>query len=160
MKHILVLAASVLLLDSGVAISQESSGPAFNPANAVRLGQTKQSLVMALESSSPGLQATAAQTVRELKSLIPDDPFTCMVIPLMRIVKDEDAAVEARILAALALHELNSGKGDFAIKEEAKHSGVSRFQYICAALTIERMKEVELARQGASAPPPAIATAR
>jgi len=160
MKKILVLAAGVSILTAGVASAQDLSGPAFNPANAVRLEQSKKSLVMALESSSPGLQSSAAQTVRELKTLIPDDPFTCMVIPLMRIVKDEDAAVEARILAALALHELNSAKGDFAIKGEAKYSDVSRFQYICAALTAERAKEVQLARQTESASSPVVATTR
>jgi len=160
MKQILLLAAGACLFVAGVARAQESSGPAFNPANAARLEQSKQSLVMALESSSPGLQATAAQTVRELKSLVPDDPFTCMIIPLMRIVKDEDAAVEARILAALALHELNSEKGDFAIKGEAKHSGVSRFKYICAALTAERAKQVQLARQLETPSLPAVAESR
>jgi len=160
MKQILVLAAGVSLLTAGGVRAQDSSSPAFNPANEVRLEQTKKSLVMALESSSPGLQATAAQTVRELKALIPDDPFTCLVIPLMRIVKDEDAVVEARILAALALYELRSEKGDFAIKAEAAHTDNMRFQHICAALAAERAKEVQLAQTGESAPSPAIATAR
>ena len=160
MKPVMML--SVLCIASAIAAhAQETPAPAFDPGNKVRLDQTEASLVQALESDSPGLQATACQTVRDLKALIPDQSFSCIVIPLMRIVKDGDAAVEARILAAIALHELHSEKGDFAIKGEAKFSNDGRFRYICTALAVERVKELQLARTNADNPQsPAIATTR
>ena len=95
----------------------------------------------ALESNSPGLQLTAAATVREMKALMPERSFSPLVIPLMRIVKDEAADRDARIVAAIALHELHSDKGDFAIKSMAQDTGNERFAYICSWLTFYRVKE-------------------
>jgi hypothetical protein len=147
MKRILALLLGVFVSITCVSRAQNQTGPSFNPNNPERLEQSKMSLVKALESNSPGLQATAAQTVRELKALIPDESFSSLVIPLMRIVKNEDAASESRILAALALHELHSERGDFAIKGESRNTGDKRFQYICSALVVERAKEVQLAQK-------------
>jgi hypothetical protein len=79
--------------------------------------------------------------------LLSEEQFSPFVIPLMRIVKDDDAQVEARILASLALHELHSGAGDFAIRREALFCGNVRLGHILAALAVERMKETELARE-------------
>lgn len=134
-----------------VGRAQTSSDVPFNPHNAVRLAQTKESLVRALESASPGLQATAAQTVRELKAMLPDEPFSELIIPLMRVVKDPDAVVESRIMCALALHEIHSERGDFAIKGEAIYAENARFQYICAALTAEKQQEEMRALQAEQA---------
>lgn len=142
-----IVAVSVsLLLIAGRSVAQETTTPLFNPNNTVRLQQTEKSLVIALESDSPGLQATAAQTVRELKVLLPDESFSAFVIPLMRIVKNGDAQVEARILAALALQDLHSHRGDFVIKMEAKYTGNGRLAHIFGALAMERVKEVQSAR--------------
>lgn len=161
MKRILALLLGVFVSITCVSRAQDQTGPSFNPNNPERLEQSKMSLVKALESNSTGLQATAAQTVRELKALIPDESFSSLVIPLMRIVKNEDAASESRILAALALHELHSERGDFAIKGESKNTGDKRFQYICSALTAERGKELQLARRRDEAiETPAIVTAK
>ena len=147
MKCAMVVMSVSLALIACQSHAQDSSGPPFNPKNAVRLAQTEKSLVMALESNSPGLQATAAQTVREIKAMVPGESFSVFVIPLMRIVKDEDAQVESRILAALALYDLHSAKGDFAIKREAMFCQSCRLGHILAALAVERVKQANLARE-------------
>ena len=46
----------------------------------------QQNIVNALQSDIPGMQADAAQLVRDLRSLRPEQPFADCVIPLMAIV--------------------------------------------------------------------------
>jgi hypothetical protein len=104
-----------------------------------RLDQTERSLVAALESSSPDMQATASQTIRDLKAMFPDRSFSRLVIPLMRIVKNETAQSCNRTLAALALHALHSDMGDFAISQEAKFSDCKRMRHLCGWLTYYRL---------------------
>jgi hypothetical protein len=110
--------------------------------------QTEKSLILALESESPGLQTSAALTVRELKTLMPERSFSCFVIPLMRIVKMEEGDRCSRVIAAIALHDLNSAIGDFAISRAAKFSECDRFKRICTWLAYDRLLEEhpELAR--------------
>ncbi len=115
---------------------------------------TERSLVMALESESPGLQTSAALTVRELKELMPDRSFSCLVIPLMRIVKTEEADGCSRVIAAIALHELHSAIGDYAIKCAAKSCECDKMKRICTWLTYYQLLEdhPELAqREGSGA---------
>jgi hypothetical protein len=151
MKHRGKLFLLPLALVACVVHAQTSSDVPFNPHNAVRLAQTTESLVNALESASPGLQATAAQTVRELKDMLPDESFSSLIIPLMRVVKDPDAVVESRIMCALALHELHSERGDFAIKGEAIYAENTRFQRLCAALTAKKQQDEMRALQAEKA---------
>ncbi len=129
-----------LLILGGVAARSQTVQNAPGPFTRATVEQTEQSLVKALESNSPGLQLSAAATIRELKALMPDRPFSCFVIPLMRVVKNENGDRDARIVAAIALHELHSGKGDYAIKSMASSTN-ERFAYICSWLTFNRAKE-------------------
>lgn len=146
MKRVLVVGAASMVLALPVVFAQETSiVPRAPQLSEERLRQTEESLVVALESNSPGKQASAAQTVRELKGLLPDRSFGRLVIPLMRIVKDESADVPARILAALALSELHSDMGDFAIKGVAKFTDNKRLGHLCTALTLKRIEENQLA---------------
>jgi hypothetical protein len=103
--------------------------------------QTEKSLVMALESESPGLQMSAALTVRELKALMPERSFSCFVIPLMRIVKTEEGDRWARVVAAIALHDLHSAIGDFAIARTAKFCECERLKNTCIWLAYYRLLE-------------------
>jgi hypothetical protein len=101
----------------------------------------EQNLAIALKTPSPGMQASAAQVVRDLKTLLPDQQFGQLVIPLMTIVKDEDADGAVRTLAALALHELKSARGDFAIERVALFTSNERLRHLCGWLAIERMSK-------------------
>ena len=81
--------------------------------------------------------ASAAQTGRELEWEFPDESFSGLVIPLMRIVRDESAAEEARILAVLALDGMHSDTGDAAIKTVAGSSSCKTMQDLCKALLVK-----------------------
>ena len=95
-------------------------------------------VVNALESDIPGMQADAAQLVRDLMDARPEQSFSSCVIPLMAILKNEEADSGTRILAALALDRLESPKGHFAISRTASFTSDSRVKYICAWLAFER----------------------
>jgi len=99
----------------------------------------EKSLAMALRTPSPGMQASASQVIRDLRLLLPDQEFPLLVIPLMGIVKDEDADVSVRMVAALALHDLQSGKGDFAIQRVAQFTKNERMKHHCLWLTYEKV---------------------
>lgn len=134
-----VLAGLILAASTSVLAQNSQEEP--KPFTHATVEQTEMSLVQALQSNSPGLQVTAAATVRELKALMPDRSFSKCVIPLMAIVKNENADRDARIVAAIALHELKSAKGDYAIKSVAKFTDNDRVQYICSWLAYYRAKE-------------------
>ncbi len=97
--------------------------------------QTEQSLVLALNSDIPGVQLSAALTVRQLKALMPERSFSMFVIPLMRIVKQENADRCSRVIAAIALHDLHSAIGDYAISRQARFTGCDRLARTCRWLT-------------------------
>jgi len=95
-------------------------------------------VVLALTSDIPGMQADAAQLVRELKALRPEQDFASCVVPLMGIMKDELADPSARILAAFALDKLESSKGHYAITRTALFTEHPRVKYVCTWLAYER----------------------
>jgi hypothetical protein len=134
-----VVVGLVILLPSLVR-AQESTPPTLRFINST-LEQTEKSLAQALSSNSLQLQATAALTAKELKALYPDYEFSGLVIPLMRIVKDEDITCQARVPAAIALHELHSARGDFAIERTALFTTCKHTQHICNWLTYYQYME-------------------
>ena len=83
-------------------------------------------VVNALQSDIPGMQADAAQLVRDLMDKRPEQSFSSCVIPLMAILKNEEAESGTRILAALALDKLQSPKGFFAISRTASFTSDAR----------------------------------
>ena len=98
----------------------------------------EQNIVNALQSDIPGMQADAAQLVRDLRSLRPEQPFADCVIPLMALVKNEDVDSGARILAALALDKLDNPTGHFAISRMASFTSDPRLKHVCSWLAYER----------------------
>ncbi len=140
MRTSVVILGGLFIL-AGVAAQAQTTQIESKPFQHATVEQTEKSLVKALESNSPGLQLTAAATIRELKALMPERSFSSLVIPLMRVVKDEGADRDARIVAAIALHELHSEKGDYAIKSMAGGTANERFAYICSWLTVYRVKQ-------------------
>ena len=95
-------------------------------------------LVNALQSGIPGMQADASQIVRDINSMRPEQNFPKTVIPLMAILKNEEAESAVRILAALALNQLDSQKGYFAISRTASFTSDPRLKYVCTWLAYER----------------------
>jgi len=101
----------------------------------------EQNLAMALRTPCPGVQASASQTIRDLKALLPDQEFSSVVVPLMAILKDEHRDVAIRMMAALALHDVHSQRGDFAIQQTARFAENPRLVHLCTWLTVERTRK-------------------
>jgi hypothetical protein len=66
----------------------------------------------------------------------------------MRIVKDESRPCQARVTAAIALHELHSARGDYAIKQTALFTDCKHTKHVCNWLSYYQYLEEhpELAR--------------
>ena len=90
---------------------------------------------------APGLQLSAALTVREMKRMMPQKTFTALVIPLMAILKDDKADESVRTVAAMALHDLHSARGDYAISRLAEDASSPNIQKICQWLSYYVLKE-------------------
>lgn len=98
----------------------------------------EENIVHALTSGIPGMQADAAQLIRDMKALRPEHDFGACVVPLMAIVKDEQADAPTRILAAFALDQLESEKGNFAITRTALFTESPKVKHVCTWLAYER----------------------
>lgn len=102
--------------------------------------QIVESLADALSHESAGVQASAAQAIRQLEWEFPQEPFTELLEPLMRVVKDENEDTRVRLLSAIALDGLHSDIGDGAIEAVAKYSPNKSIMELCGALIIKNDK--------------------
>ncbi len=138
MKALATILLSLLLVPALLAQDSTKVQLPFQRATAE---QTEQSLKKALESNSPGLQISAALTVREMKRMMPQRSFTSLVIPLMALLKNDKADESVRTIAAMALHDLHSARGDYAISRLAEDPGSPGIQKICQWLSFYVLKE-------------------
>lgn len=104
-----------------------------------RVDLIEPNIVSALESGIPGMQADAAQLVRDLNRIRPEESFSSCVIPLMAILKNEQEEGPVRILAALALDQIGSERGAFAIERMATFASDPQLKYVCTWLAYERI---------------------
>ena len=138
MKTAFVFGLEMMILMVALSLPARAEAPVAGRFISATVEQSELSLRTALEAPSPGLQLTAANTTHQLKELLPQREFSSLVIPLMRIVKDEQAETSARIVAAIALDGLHSAKGDFAISRTAEFSDNPRVKNTCAWLAYYR----------------------
>jgi hypothetical protein len=134
----LALLASTLLIAVPCAAQDPTGSEGVAKAQKFteeKIALIEDNLVKDLESPIPGVVIGGTQTVREMKKAVPTHDFSKLIIPLMRIVKDEESDRAARILAALALDEIDSERGNFAISREAEMSQDDVFKSLCANLT-------------------------
>ncbi len=131
----------VLVAFAVMTAHAQESKPAAAPFTRATVEQTEKSLINALESNSEGLQISAALTVRELKTMMPERSFSSLVIPLMRIVKDDNASSASRVIAAIALSDLHSAMGDYAISRETNFTGDAALKHACSWLAYNRTIE-------------------
>jgi hypothetical protein len=103
-----------------------------------KINVIEENIVTALQSGVPGMQADAAQLVRDMISARPDQSFSSCVIPLMALLKDEQADCSARILAALALDQLDTPMGHYAIERTVSFTSDTKLKYVCEWLAYER----------------------
>jgi hypothetical protein len=104
------------------------------------LNQIEENILKSFESSNPGVVASSAMTVRELEQIFPDEKFNSFIDPLAKIVQDEKAETQTRLLAALALDLLHSDKGDESIYYAAKYTNNNSVKDLCNCLSIEGLK--------------------
>ncbi len=121
----------------GIALAEPPSPSSANLSQA-KLELIERNLAVGLGSGIPSLQASAALVLHQVKSLAPDYDFSLCIIPLMRIVKTSGYDVEARLASAVALHQLNSARGDFAIARTAKFEDNPRIRKVFTAMAFER----------------------
>ena len=138
-----IVGTALILVVLLLAVPAYSAEPTTDHASplAANIDRIESSLVMGLETNCACLQASAAQVIRDLKAQVPDHSFSKSIIPLMRILKDENINVRVRQIAALALHEIGSGRGDFAIEREAQFSDHQQLRHLCRSLLNERVRE-------------------
>lgn len=133
-----VVAALVCVANGDVRAQADTSAAAINtemPLTKEKLNTIEDNLVRNLESKSVGMMLGGAQVVRELKAKVPDYGFSKVIIPLMRILKDKTADRAARMMAALALHDVNSDRGNFAIQREGEMSDDDLLRMVCLNLS-------------------------
>lgn len=136
MKRILlalVLVAGVC----GVVFAEQPASPTA-PMSQEKLQLIERNLVIGLESGIPSLQASAALVLRQVREIAPEYDFGLCIIPLMRIVRTSDYNVETRLAAGLALFELKTDRGDFAISRIAKFEDNQRVKKLFVAMAYER----------------------
>jgi hypothetical protein len=104
------------------------------------LKQTEEMILTSLNSDNIGILASTAQTIRQLEQIFPENTFSSLLDPLMKIVQDEKGDTQVRILSALALDNLHSDKGDKAIYGVAKNTKNKSVQDVCIALSVESLK--------------------
>ena len=153
MRHFIVAIVGTLLLAS---LAAGQNRPRFTEE---KLKQIDRNLVRCLESDNPYVVCTALKTVRDVKALAPEYSFSHeMTIALMHILKNEtmnhrdvpgwseEGCCSIRILAAVALNDMNSGMGDYAIKMQAKFTTSKRLQRVCTLLAFNRAVEQQRIR--------------
>lgn len=104
------------------------------------LKQTEAMILTSLGSQNNEILASSAQTIRQLELIFPENTFSSLLDPLMKIIQDENGNTQVRILSALALDGLHSDKGDKAIYDVAKTTNNNSLKDICVALSVESFK--------------------
>jgi hypothetical protein len=129
----LILFAITIQAQSDISRFQKQHNSKFNKKN---LKATQETLIQALESGNTQMIASAAQTLRELEQIFPEESFSSMLNPLTKIVKDEKVETTPRILSLFALEALHSDAGDAVIKDLIKSSSNKTILEICSAMSI------------------------
>ena len=125
----------VLVLFSGALFAQSKfSSTRFQKQH---MKQTIEMLTQALESNNPTMQTSGAQAIRQLEYLYPDEPFREFITPLSKVIKNDKADVQARILSAIALDGLHSDDGDKILDETSKSASNEGIRELCTALLVK-----------------------
>ena len=141
MKKLLSVIVAASLVLPVVAIAGTPPNPPSSTFTVDKLATIEDNLVLCLTSEYPGVRATAALTIRQLKDAAPEYEFNRTIIPLMALVKNEDVDAVSRITASLALHSVQSSRGDYAIKMTARFTDVEKVKHLCEGLTYARTME-------------------
>lgn len=137
MKSVLALCLALVIATAPLVRADEPA-PRFTNAT---FEQTEQSMLIGLKSNNYYVMATIARTIKDLKTLYPEQSLGSMVIPLMGIVKNNQYPSFVRTTAAIALHDLRSARGDYAIQQTAVFTNDEKVKNVCTWLTYYRRLE-------------------
>ena len=137
----MILFAITIQAQSDISRFQKQHNSKFNKKN---LKGTQEMLIRSLESSNPQMIASAAQTVRELQQIFPNENFDLMLDPLTKIVKDENGETSSRILSLFALESFHSDIADAVIKDIQNSSSNMILREISNAMSVEDMTAEEI----------------
>jgi hypothetical protein len=144
MKHLfmLIMLISAMLLTTANAQDQSTRFEKQHHSKFIKsnLKQTEEMILKNLQSDNIDMLASSAQTIRELELIFPENTFSSLLDPLMKIVQDEKGDTQVRLLSALALDGLHSNKGDKAIYDVAKTTKNNSVKDICTSLSVESLK--------------------
>ncbi len=101
------------------------------------LKQTEEMILKNIQDNNIDMLASSAQTIRQLEQIFPENNFSSLLDPLIKIVQDEKSDTQVRLLSALALDGLHSNKGDKAIFDVAKTTKNNSVKDVCKALSVE-----------------------
>jgi hypothetical protein len=143
MKHglmslaiILLVTASSVYAEDGASTSRLVRQHKLSSFQKQHMKHTEESIYAGIVGESVPGQQSAIQTLREMEQIVPDYPFSSLVIPLAGKLKDEKADPIVRKLAALALDELHSDAGDKVISDVADRSDDAGLKSLCQALLV------------------------
>ncbi len=144
MKRLIFLSVAMVLILSVTDNAQDSSSR-FEKQHHIKylkshLSEIEKNILKSFESDRPGILASSAMTVRQLEQIFPEENFSSFIEPLVKIVQDENAETQARLLSALALDLLHSDKGDVTIQYTAKYTSNNSVKDLCNCLSIESIK--------------------
>ena len=138
----------MVLALAGALVTQNAAGRNMLPKpdwrfTAANLHRIEQSLDGALaDNDCPGLQESAAAVLREVEDYAPDYAFPSTVIPLEALLHNNREKPSTRILAAAALHNLDSPDGNFAVEMAGRYSNQPLVRKICTALAADRSARI------------------
>jgi len=138
MKRLILILALGTIACGTLFAFQTGEQQLFSQAQIERL---EKSIARSLESDIPDLQINGALTLHRFREIAPEYGWDRCIIPLMRILNGEENNPSARLIAAMALHELGSSRGDFAISRNAQFTDNPRVKRYCVILTRTRLVE-------------------
>lgn len=136
MKSTAVVLLAMLLV-AGLAYAG-TPAPVSKTLTEDQLDRIEANLVVGLKSGIPSLQTSALFVLRLVKAAALQHDFSSAIIPVMAILRDEEQACNARILATLALNDLKSGRGNYAISMVARFADEGRLKHVCQWLEYYR----------------------
>lgn len=138
---VLIFLSLSINAQSDIGRFQKQHRTKFNKKN---LKSMQEMLVKSLESGNSHMVAGAAQTVRELQQIFPEESFNSLLTPLINVIKDESSETSARILALFAVESLHSDEGDAAIRDVQKSTANKTIREICNAMFVPDLRAEEL----------------
>ena len=144
MKSVIFLFVTLVLIMSVTDYAQDSS-TRFEKQHHLKylkshLPQIEENISKSFESNNSGILASSAMTVRQLEQIFPEEKFSSFIDPLAKIVQDEKAETQTRLIAALALDLLHSDKGDVTIQYTARYTNNNSVRDLCNCLSTESLK--------------------